>query len=66
MVNSTYKINLHLYNLLKDVLQLNDSVTKFSLEVELDYAPVVTQTYFITDKSEVLTRTNVKVLTDKE
>lgn len=64
MVNSPHSINLKLYDLLKDILQLNESVTKFSLVVELDYAPVVSQTYFITGKSEVVERTNVKVLTD--
>jgi hypothetical protein len=64
--NPTDKITSQLYNLLKDVLKLNERVTKFSLVVEKDYYPEVTQTYWIKQIPEDVQKTSVKVLTDDE
>lgn len=64
--NPTDKITSRLYNMLKDILKLNERVTEFSLVVEKDYYPVVTQTYWIKQIPEDVQKTSVKVLTDSE
>ena len=50
------KINNTLYNMLKDILKLQDGCQKFVLEVENGLFPLVTQTIIIGTDAEVLTQ----------
>lgn len=50
------KINNTLYNMLKDILKLQDGCKKFVLEVEIGLFPLVTQTIIIGNNPELLTQ----------
>lgn len=56
-------INIHLYKLLKETLELKDNCQSFTLICEMDSLPIVTQTYSILNGKVVNAINETKKLT---